>query len=186
MGPVATPAEVTFRAGPFTPSGECMAHSLVVRYSALDCVNDNAHRLEDADFPIDGSIVSFGSHRVYIVAVANSYPTEVLSYDEVPTASDYDLYRIDDLCVRVEVLTVSSQGGASGYRTPIRTKMDTLRAPSLVWPTPQSPPKSSTHSACSCLARRRHWRLLNASSTPLDVSSTRPMVSCRLPPGRAG
>ncbi|KAE8770080.1 DNA mismatch repair protein Mlh1 [Hordeum vulgare] len=58
------PSRVTFRSGPFTPSGERVVHGLVVCYDALDCVNDNAHRLEDADFPVDGSIIAFGSHRM--------------------------------------------------------------------------------------------------------------------------
>ncbi|KAE8775258.1 hypothetical protein D1007_52249 [Hordeum vulgare] len=51
MGPAAT-----FQAGPYTASGERVVHGLVVRYDAFDCVNDNARRLEDAAFPVDGSI----------------------------------------------------------------------------------------------------------------------------------
>ncbi|KAE8801050.1 DNA mismatch repair protein Mlh1 [Hordeum vulgare] len=79
MGPVATSAKVTFRAGPFTPSGKHVAHGLVMCYGTLDCVNDNAHRLEDADFPVGGSIAPFGSHRVYVAVVPDEYPAEVLN-----------------------------------------------------------------------------------------------------------
>ncbi|KAE8807446.1 hypothetical protein D1007_16231 [Hordeum vulgare] len=71
MGPAVTPTRVMFRAGPFTPSGERVAHGLVVHFGALDCVNDNARRLEDADFAINGSMVPFGSHRVYVMIVPN-------------------------------------------------------------------------------------------------------------------
>ncbi|KAE8782886.1 DNA mismatch repair protein Mlh1 [Hordeum vulgare] len=79
MGWAATSAGVTFRAGPFTPSGERVAHGLVVRYGAFDCVNDNARHLENADFPVDGSIIAFSSHRIYVAVATNSYPTKVLS-----------------------------------------------------------------------------------------------------------
>ncbi|KAE8788954.1 hypothetical protein D1007_36968 [Hordeum vulgare] len=123
-------AGVTFREGIFTPFGECVAHGFVVHYDVLDCVNDNARRLEDADFLVDGSIISFGSHRIYVAVVADSYPTKVLNCDEPPRAGDSDLSRsIDDLCNRVEVLTATSLGGTSGYRTPIRTAVVTLRIP---------------------------------------------------------
>ncbi|KAE8793003.1 hypothetical protein D1007_32384 [Hordeum vulgare] len=74
MGPAATLAGVTFRAGLFTPSSERVAHGLVMRYGSLDCVNGIARRLEDADFPIDGSIDSIGSHRGYVAVIADSYP----------------------------------------------------------------------------------------------------------------
>ncbi|KAE8775437.1 hypothetical protein D1007_52053 [Hordeum vulgare] len=115
MGSTATSTGVTFRAGPFTPSGERVAHDLVVRYSMLDCVNDNTRCLEDADFPVDGSVISFGSHRIYVAVVVDSYPTKVLSYNELPPAGDRDLsHNIDDVCDRVEVLTITSLGGASG------------------------------------------------------------------------
>ncbi|KAE8771884.1 hypothetical protein D1007_56186 [Hordeum vulgare] len=94
MGPAAAPAGVMFREEPFTPSGERVAHDLVMRYGALDCVNDNAHHLEDADLPVDNSIVSFISHRIYIAVVANKYPADVLNYDKLPPSSDDDLSRI--------------------------------------------------------------------------------------------
>ncbi|KAE8786629.1 DNA mismatch repair protein Mlh1 [Hordeum vulgare] len=63
------PSGVRFRERPFTPSSEHVAHDMVVHYGPLDCVNDNAHRLEDADFPVDGSIAPFDVYRAY-VAVA--------------------------------------------------------------------------------------------------------------------
>ncbi|KAE8773993.1 hypothetical protein D1007_53692 [Hordeum vulgare] len=84
MGPTATPARVTFWAGPFTTSGERVAHGLFVRYDTLDYVNDNARRLEDADFPVDGSIVSFGLPRVYVAVVADCYTAEVACDDALP------------------------------------------------------------------------------------------------------
>ncbi|KAE8766403.1 hypothetical protein D1007_62378 [Hordeum vulgare] len=116
MGPAATLAEVTFRAGPFTLSGERVVHGLVMRYGALDCINDNACRLEDADFPVDGSIIAFDSHHVYLTVVTDSYPTEVLTCDELPPTGDSNLSRIiNDLCDRVDVLTVISHGDAFGY-----------------------------------------------------------------------
>ncbi|KAE8780396.1 hypothetical protein D1007_46477 [Hordeum vulgare] len=130
MGPAAVPARVLFRAGPFTPFGERVAHVLVMRYGVVDCVKDNACRLENADFPVDGSIVSFGLHRVNVAVIPDRYPTEVLSCDKPPPADDNNLScSIDDLCDRVEVLTVTSHGGASGSPTPIRASMDTLRTP---------------------------------------------------------
>ncbi|KAE8802836.1 DNA mismatch repair protein Mlh1 [Hordeum vulgare] len=174
MGPAAEPAGVTFLVRPFTRSGERVAHGLVMRYGALDCVNDNARRLQDADFPVDGSIIAFGSHRVYVAVVTDSYHAEVLNCNELPPAGDSNLScSIDDLCDRVEVFTVTSHGGASGYRTPIHAAMDTLH----------THPKSLMDTACSCSVRRKLWRLLSASSKPLSMNSTRPMVSCRLPPG---
>ncbi|KAE8808802.1 hypothetical protein D1007_14903 [Hordeum vulgare] len=116
MGPAATPTRVTFRAGPFTPSGKRMAHNLVVRYGALDCVNDNGRRMEDEGFPVDGAIIAFGSHIVYVAVIADGYPPEVLSCDELTPTGDDNLSRsIDDLCDRVEVLTITSHGGASWY-----------------------------------------------------------------------
>ncbi|KAE8770689.1 hypothetical protein D1007_57523 [Hordeum vulgare] len=87
------PAGVTLRAGPYTPSGERLAH---------DCVNDNACRMEDADFPIDGSIIAFGSHRVYVAFVTGGYPAEVLTCDELPSTGNLHLsHNINDLCDRV-------------------------------------------------------------------------------------
>ncbi|KAE8817838.1 hypothetical protein D1007_04457 [Hordeum vulgare] len=77
LGLALKPSKVTFRAGAITPSGEHVEHGLVVRYGALDCVNNNARRLEDANFPIDGSIIAFGLHRIYLAVVNDSYPTKV-------------------------------------------------------------------------------------------------------------
>ncbi|KAE8789727.1 hypothetical protein D1007_36029 [Hordeum vulgare] len=74
VGTAATTARVTFRAGPFTPFGERAVHGLLVRYDALDCVNDNALRLEDTNFPVDGYIIAFGSHRVYVTVLTDTYP----------------------------------------------------------------------------------------------------------------
>ncbi|KAE8803028.1 hypothetical protein D1007_21235 [Hordeum vulgare] len=73
MGPTVTMTGVTFRAGPFTPSGERVAHGLVMRYGALDCVNDNARRLEDANFPVDGSITTFA----HTVSTSRSSPSAI-------------------------------------------------------------------------------------------------------------
>lgn len=78
MGRAVTPAGLMFSAGHFTPSGERIAHGLVVRYGALDCVNGNAHRIEDAYFPDNGPILAFVSHSVYVAVVSHEYPDEVL------------------------------------------------------------------------------------------------------------
>ncbi|KAE8820235.1 hypothetical protein D1007_01953 [Hordeum vulgare] len=117
-----------FRAGPYTASGERVAHGLVVHYGASDCVNDNDRRLEDAAFPVDNSIITFGSHRVYVTMVAEHYPTDVANDDPLPPASGSNLSNdVDDLCRRVEVLTTASAAGAPGHRTPIRAAVEALR-----------------------------------------------------------
>ncbi|KAE8799765.1 hypothetical protein D1007_24860 [Hordeum vulgare] len=62
-----------------------------MRYNVLDCVSDNAHRFEDGKFPVSGSIVPFGEHRIYIAVVPDADPVEVLSYDELLSSNDDDL-----------------------------------------------------------------------------------------------
>ncbi|KAE8769526.1 hypothetical protein D1007_58875 [Hordeum vulgare] len=105
MGPGATPIGVTFRAGPFTPSGARIAHGLVVYFDPLGLFNDNAGHLEDADFPEDGAIIPFGHHSVNVAVVLDEYSSEVLSFDELSRAFD------GDLCTCVEVMTIVFFGG---------------------------------------------------------------------------
>ncbi|KAE8808513.1 hypothetical protein D1007_15070 [Hordeum vulgare] len=139
MGLVGMPAGVTFWAGPFTHFGERVEHGLVVHYGTLDCVNDNAHRLEDMDFPDNDSIISFGSYRVYIAVVSDEYPDGVCSCDDLPSSYDDLSSDIDELYTHVEVMTIVSLAGASTYRTPIHAAVDTLRAPIPVVTDPASP-----------------------------------------------
>ncbi|KAE8818836.1 hypothetical protein D1007_03443 [Hordeum vulgare] len=128
MGPTTTPAGVTFLAVPYTTSSERVAHDLVMRYDAFDCINDNACRLEDVAFPVEGSIISFSSHCIFVSVVVEHYPTDVADDDALPPAGGGSLSSdVDDLCRRVEVLTASSAGGASGHRTLILAVVDSLR-----------------------------------------------------------
>ncbi|KAE8821406.1 hypothetical protein D1007_00548 [Hordeum vulgare] len=187
MGPATTSAGVTFREGPFTASGERVAHGLVVRYGAFDRVNDNAHRLEDADFPMNGSIISFGSSRVYVVVVAECYPADVANDDALPPTGNSSISsNVDDLCHHVEVLTTNRRQG----RPPIgpRSVRRWSRSVPLCrrWPTPRSPPKSSTTTVSTYSARRRHWRRPSATSRMDDASSALPAASRRLTPTPAG
>ncbi|KAE8794346.1 hypothetical protein D1007_30894 [Hordeum vulgare] len=155
------PAGVTFRAAPFTTSSKRVAHTLVMRYDAFDCVNDNTHRLEDAAFPTDGSIISFGSHRIYVAVVAESYPTDVAEDDPLLPASDGGLsYDVDNLCCRVEALTATSAHGTSCYKTSVRAAVESLRTPM---------PQAADPTAATQELENHHEQLLREAET-LEVT----------------
>jgi hypothetical protein len=129
MGLAAAPTGVTFRTGPFTPSGEHVVHGLVIRFGASNYVNDNAACFADAAFPTDGSIIPFGDHRVYVAVISDEYPREVLTFTDPSLAGGCGISRdVADLCTLVEVLATSS-GTSSHRNNPLHVAVRNLRAP---------------------------------------------------------
>ena len=66
VGPAAALAGVHIRAGLLTISGERVVTALVDRVLAMDFINDNAGCFANGGkFPKNGSVIEFGSLRVY-------------------------------------------------------------------------------------------------------------------------
>ena len=157
MGPAAALAGVHIRAGLLTISGERVVSGFVQRLGSLDFVSDNAGCFANGGkFPKNGSIIEFGSHRVYYGTVPER---QCLSPVLVAPDPPRSAVRSGHAAGSVEVLVVGAADAGkeaaaegAGQTRSTRTAKPPTERDQVVAGTSAAPPETPLQAAMSVLA----------------------------------
>ena len=163
VGPAAALAGVHIRAGLLTVSGERVVSGLVQRLGSLDFVNDNAGCFANGGkFPKNGSIIEFGSLRVYYGTVPER---QCLSPVLVAPDPPRSAVRSGHAAGSVEVLVVGAAGAGkeaaaegAGQARSTRTAKPPTERDQEVAGTSTAPPETPLQAA------------MNVRATPVAIN----------------
>jgi hypothetical protein len=102
--------------GFLTASGERVVSGLVQRLGSLDFVNDNVGCFANGSrFPMNGRIIHFGSHHVYLGTVSEPrYRSMVLAALDPPRSAAARGSRTDRTAGSIEVMMDDAAGAGKG------------------------------------------------------------------------
>jgi hypothetical protein len=106
---------VKFRPGSPSTLGEKVASGLVLRFSTIDCINNNLDCFEDG-FSDSGSFLDVDGHRFY-VTVAKPFPEEVTDVSDPCCDAGSSCSESSNLGAMVEVLALGDEEGGDSPRT---------------------------------------------------------------------